>query len=165
MRTLDYVVAAGFALLLVTASPVRAQDQPAAPSPGVADQTGPADAGSAPIKGRLLDITPETLALLVDGQRVEIPMHTVKVVSVGGDSVKDGAAIGAVVMGTLCALTVCRFSENPGQFVTVLVFEAGLGALIGAGIDAMHSSPTIVYRKQAAGTPALRPAVTFRWKF
>lgn len=122
--------------------------------------------GSAPVKGRLLDLTPETIALLVDGKRVEIPMTTVDVVTVGGDPVGDGAAIGGAVLGVWCALVCGQGLRSGGEYALAVAFNTGLGALIGAGIDAAHSDQTTVYRrKDAAKAAVLRPAVAVTWRF
>lgn len=148
---------------LSCASPAAAQSAPSTPL-----------LDTAPVRGRLLDLTPETIALLVDGKRVEIPMNTVVAVHVGGDSVGNGAAIGGGVAGffaaLLCAGVSCGAEAIPG-----IAFYVGIGALVGAGVDALVVEPTTVFQRTPGGAvpkasrseyaPAPRPAVAFTWKF
>src|SRR3954469_18318532 len=57
------------------------------------------------LRGRLIALSPETLSLLVKGQRVDLPMDRVLRIDATRDSVVNGAAIGAALFSGLCALT------------------------------------------------------------
>ncbi len=109
------------------------------------------------LRGRLVELSSTTLAMLVDGQRVELPIDGVLRIDARGDSVKDGAAIGAAVMAGLSAFA-CAEVRSTGQCVTGAIVNTGLGALIGAGIDALHKGRTTIYRKPAAVALAVAPA-------
>jgi outer membrane lipoprotein SlyB len=63
----------------------------------------------------------------------------------GRDSLKNGAIIGAVVLGTWCAIICGQGLDNPGKLPLAVIVAAGEGAAIGAGIDAMLSRKTGIY--------------------
>jgi hypothetical protein len=102
------------------------------------------------LRGRLVELRATTLAMLVNGQRVELPIESVLRIDARGDSVKDGAAIGAAVMAGLAAFGCGLQATRAGQCVTGIIVNTGVGALIGAGIDALHKGRTTIYRKPAA---------------
>ena len=103
------------------------------------------------LRGRLVTLSPASLALLTgDNRRVEIPLDRVlRVETHGGDSLKNGAAIGAAVFGGL-VLATCASWGGGGECIAAGVFDAGLGALVGAGIDAMVGRSAIYSRPAAA---------------
>ena len=49
------------------------------------------------VRGRIVELSPTTLAMLVDGKRVDMPMNTVLRIDAPTDAVKDGAFIGGGV--------------------------------------------------------------------
>jgi hypothetical protein len=112
------------------------------------------------MRGTLLDLSADTLAMLVDGRRVEIPLDHVLRVDARHDPVKDGAIIGAAVMGGLAALA-CPYTDSGAGCAVAIAFETGLGALVGAGIDALHKGRTPIYIKPAKSGAALQ--LTFRF--
>ena len=76
---------------------------------------------------------------------------------------KNGATIGASVMGGLAALGCALGYGRTSQCVTGLVFNSAVGGLIGAGIDAWNGGRTTIYSKpapaaQAAAVPGPEPA-------
>ena len=109
------------------------------------------------LRGFLVDLTPTTLAMLVGGQRVDVPLDRVLRIEGRNDSVKDGAAYGAAVGGGLTALA-CLQALDARVCVPAAVFYAGLGALAGAGVDALHKGRTTIYSKPAAVSLAVAPA-------
>src|SRR3954471_14724080 len=60
----------------------------------------------AELRGRLLELTPESLTILVDGRRMDVPIDRVLRIETMRDSLKNGALIGAAVLGGWCAI-VC----------------------------------------------------------
>ena len=66
------------------------------------------------------------------------------------DSLKNGAVIGAVVLGTWCLIVCGQGLDSSGQLPAAVAVNAGLGALIGATIDARFSRG---------------PRLRFRWRF
>jgi hypothetical protein len=109
------------------------------------------------LRGYLVQLSPTTLAILVDGKRVEVPIENVLRIEGRNDSVKDGAAYGAAIGGGLVALT-CAQALELRYCVPAAVFYAGLGALAGAGVDALHKGRTTIYSKPAAVAIAVAPA-------
>jgi hypothetical protein len=119
------------------------------------------------VRGQLLDLSSRSVSMLVNNQAVEIPIERILRIDVRGDSVKNGAIIGALVVGGWCAL-VCGEALEGGAFPIFVVSEAGLGALIGAGIDAGIKGRTPIYIKPKAAAAQLVPAargVSFRVRF
>ena len=109
------------------------------------------------LRGFLVDLSSTTLAMLVDGRRVEVPLERVLRIEGRNDSVKDGAAYGAAIGGGLTALA-CAEALPTRICVTAAVFYTGIGALVGAGVDALHKGRTIIYSKPAAVSLAVAPA-------
>lgn len=66
------------------------------------------------------------------------------------DSLRNGAIIGAIVLGTWCLIVCGQGLDSSDQLAGVVALNAGLGALIGAGIDARFSR---------------RHRIMFRWRF
>jgi len=75
-----------------------------------------------------------------------------------GDSVKNGATIGALVVGGWCAFVCGQGVASGSEFMMAVAANAGLGALLGAFIDHDRVGRTTVFRR----SPALRvaPAIT-----
>jgi hypothetical protein len=113
------------------------------------------------LHGRLLELSPATLAILVDGRRVEVPMDDVLRIDTRHDSVKNGAIIGGAIAGGLVALTCSGFEGPASACVAAAIVDGGFGALIGAGIDALHKGRTPIYIK--AGKSASAVQVKFRF--
>lgn len=97
------------------------------------------------IHGSLLELGPETLAILVDGARTEFPLSSVRRVEREGDSLKNGAIIGAVVLGAWCAAICGQGLNRSSQLFPAIVVNAGVGAVIGALFDADHKGRTRIY--------------------
>jgi hypothetical protein len=116
------------------------------------------------LRGCLLNIGPETLSMLVDNRRVDLPLTDVLRIDRRGDSLKNGALIGAGVFAALCALGCYAGTRNAGEATAALVIDTALGAAIGASIDAMHSGRTAIYRKGAEST-ARQIGVALRVRF
>ncbi len=122
-----------------------------------------ADSGDV-VRGQILGLSGETLALLTrDNRRVEVPLDRVLRIEIHGDSVKNGAAIGAAIMGGLSLLTCARFGGG-GACVGGLVVNAVVGGLVGAGIDALNNGRTTIYSKPAATPAASGPGARVQFK-
>jgi hypothetical protein len=113
------------------------------------------------LRGRLIDLSPDSLAILVDGRRVDVPIDNVLRIDSTHDSVKNGAIIGASVMGGLAALTCAGYANDARECVTGVVIDTGFGALIGAGIDALHKGRSPIYIKAGKSASALQ--VKLKW--
>lgn len=110
------------------------------------------------IRGHIVELSATTLALLVNGQRVEVPIDRVLRIDARHDSVKNGAAIGALVLGGLAGLGCLATVGSSGICATGVTLYAGLGALAGAGVDALHKGRTTIYSKPSPVSLALAPA-------
>ena len=127
--------------------------------------------GGGEARGQLLRLGPDTLTLLEQGTSRDIPLASVTRIDARGDSVKNGAIIGAVVLGAWCAL-ICPqgldgYSNN--QLPYILGVNIALGAAVGAGIDAMHVGRTTIYQQGepvAGGGPiGARAQLSKRFRF
>ena len=97
------------------------------------------------IRGWLLQSGPATLSLLDDGTVRDVRLADVARIEQRGDSVKNGAVIGATILGGWCALICPQGLDGyRGQFGYVLAIDTARGAAIGAGIDAMHVGRTTI---------------------
>jgi len=107
-----------------------------------------ADSGDV-VQGSLVSLSRESLAMLTpDNRRVEIPLDRVLRIETTGDSLKNGAAIGAMVLGGLVGAT-CASWGGGGECVAAALVDGGLGALVGAGIDALNPGRTAIYSRPA----------------
>jgi len=151
------MLAAAVALLLLPAS---AHAQP----PAVARQHPGEDVivtqstSGQEIRGQIVELSSTTLAMLVAGRRVELPIESVLRIDGQNDPVKNGAAIGAVTVGGLATLGCFSALGTSGFCVTNGLLYAGLGALAGAGVDALHKGRTTIYSKPSPVSVALAPA-------
>ena len=146
MKALAFLAAVGMA------TPVAAQGA-ATISPRPVSAVYVRSVGGDEARGQLLRLGPDTLTLLEQGTSRDIPFNEIIRIDARGDSVKNGAIIGAVVLGAWCAL-VCPqgldgYSNN--QLPYILGVNIALGAAVGAGIDAMHVGRTTIYQQ---GGPA-----------
>ena len=99
------------------------------------------------IRGQLLRLGPDTLSLLDEGTVRDVRLTDVDRIESRGDSVKNGAIIGAAILGGWCALICPQGLDGyAGQFAYVLAINTALGAAIGSGIDAMHVGRTTIYQ-------------------
>lgn len=106
------------------------------------------------VHGRIVDLSPQSLTIFTsDNRRVDMPLDRVLRIEARGDSLKNGAAIGAVVLGGIVALACSGSGGTAGECATAVVLDAGMGALIGAGLDALNEGRSTLYSR-----PAMAPA-------
>jgi hypothetical protein len=118
------------------------------------------------VSGSLLDATSRSLTLLVDRQPVTVSFERVRQVQRRGDSVRDGARIGALVLGLWCAY-ICRQSV-PGIWPYAVVTNSLVGAALGAGIDAGIPGRSTIYvapPRTEAQPAGLRPMARLSFRF
>jgi len=119
-------------------------------------------------EGRLISVTPTTLSMLIKNQQVEVPLESISRVDATGDPLKNGALIGALVMGIACAVFCGQGLSDSDQLPLAIGANVGWGALIGAAIDWSHTSRTTIYSSPAIQTPVARSAgrvTLFRFHF
>lgn len=106
-------------------------------------------------RGTFLEVSGSSVALVVDGQRREIPGIQVRQVARrGGDSVWNGALIGAAFGATAVAFDRSREDRVPFALIGAYMYGA-----IGAGIDALIPRDTAVYRAQGSRTVRVTPVI------
>lgn len=119
------------------------------------------DSGSV-VRGRMVELSPESLTVLTsDSRRVAMPIDKVLRIEAHGDSLKNGAGIGAAIMGGL-SLLGCAAASDVGFCTRMSLFNVGFGALIGAGVDALNGGRSTLYEKAA---PAKTAGVAFKLKW
>ncbi|MEO6238708.1 MAG: hypothetical protein ABIQ52_17060 [Vicinamibacterales bacterium] len=145
-------------VLLLMPAPARAQAGPGSRPHTGEDVIVTQSTSGQEIRGHIVELSATTLALLVNGQRVEVPIDRVLRIDARHDSVKNGAAIGALSLGGLSALgCFATVGTTSGICVTSTALNAGLGALAGAGIDALHKGRTTIYSKPSPVSVAIAP--------
>jgi hypothetical protein len=106
----------------------------------------------------LLRLERETVDLLVDGAVVTHPLSSISRIERKGDSLRNGAIIGAIVGFAYC-LTVCSQGlDNARQAKAVAIATGGIGGLIGLGIDAATEGRTTIYAAGEAANSTRRAA-------
>jgi hypothetical protein len=104
------------------------------------------------LKGRLVSLDPDTVTLIVKDHQTSLPLSRVVRITVRrGDSVRNGAIIGAVIGGALCARTCGQGLNSGGELPLAVALSAGVWSLAGAGIDASHRREEVLYER--APTP------------
>jgi hypothetical protein len=147
------------------AAPQAKPDQPPAPSERVIVKVaGP----EREFRGRLLRLDSQSLSLQLDDRRVDFPVDQVLQIDVvRRDSLINGAVFGALYVAA-CMAWWCQqgLDSSEGQGPLDVVAGIGMGALMGAGIDALFKKRTTVFR--AGGSPGPVPfnaALSFRVRF
>ena len=115
--------------------------------------------GGGEMRGQLLRLGPETLTLLEQGSSHDVRLADVTRIETRGDSVKNGAIIGAAILAGWCALICPQGLDGYSgrDFGYILAVNTALGALVGAGIDGMHVGRTTIYQP-AETISARRPS-------
>jgi hypothetical protein len=126
--------------------------------------------GGGEARGQLLRLGPDTLTLLEQGSSHDIRLADVTRIETRGDSVKNGAIIGAAILAGWCALICPQVLDGySGQFGYVLAVNTALGAAIGAGIDGMHVGRTTIYQQHdvasAPGRSGVKGFFSKRFRF
>jgi hypothetical protein len=110
------------------------------------------DESGAETSGRLLRLSPDSLVLLVDGTERRFETARVARIQKRGDSLRNGAIIGAVVGGVLgiisAGIAECPGRETggcPGTRATFFLMSTGVYSAIGTGIDALIPGRTTLY--------------------
>ena len=101
------------------------------------------------ISGHLIELSPESLAILTAAGRMDVPLNTLERIDATHDSLVNGAVIGGLSLGLWCAVICGQGLDSTDSLPTAVIVNAGLGALIGAGIDAAHKGRTPIYIRTA----------------
>jgi hypothetical protein len=109
--------------------------------------------------GRLLRLNRDSLVLLVEGAERQFEAAHVTRIQQRGDSLRNGAIIGAIV-GVALGIVTAGFSDCPGDHpggscpgsrAALLLVSTGVYAGIGTGIDALIPGRTTLYEAASAG--------------
>jgi hypothetical protein len=106
------------------------------------------------IKGTFIGVAGDVLLVAVPEER-HIAADTIAKVQ-RADPIWNGAVIGAVVMGGWCAFVCGQGVDSRNQWLPVVAANAGFGALIGLGVDALSGSRTLLQRASPVVTATRR---------
>ena len=95
------------------------------------------------LRGRVIDLSRDRLALLIDGSRRDLPLDRVVRIQVDGDPVRDGAIIGAIIGGALSLAALRRAGASTAIAFTTM--NVAVWAALGTAIDAMIPGRRTVY--------------------
>lgn len=159
MKTISRCAALVLALLLPVSAHAQGgagpQSSPKAGEEVIVTQS----ASGEELHGRMVELSGTTLAMLVNGQRVDVPIDNVVRIDARTDSVTNGALIGGGIM-LVSGVFACAagVTAESGQCVGPLVFNTLFGVLAGMGIDALHKGRTTIYSKPSRVALAVAPA-------
>ena len=159
MRKIQRAISLAVLLLSSSTAIASAGQQPTAAKAGeqvIVTQT----ASGEELHGRLVELSSTSLAILVDGRRVEIPVENVLRIDVRNDSLKNGAIIGGAVMAGLTGLG-CVGLDDAAACAYVLAVNTGVGVLGGIAIDALHKGRTPIYIKAGKSGSSLQVRIRF----
>ena len=108
-------------------------------------------AGTPRQTGLLQSLTPEGLTVMVAGESRYIRREDVQKLWKRGDSKLNGFLIGAGATGVVMGGFLAALCDNDcgGEAVAVTAIYAGLGGLVGVGVDALIVGKTLVYKRPA----------------
>jgi hypothetical protein len=115
------------------------------------------------VQGRIVDLTPDSLALAAKGGRQEVRYaHIVTIDRV--DDLKNGALIGLAVGVGLFALEAAVAAEDgltlsATGYVAIGALYGGLGAGAGTGIDALIGGNRNIYRRGSGTRISIAPSI------
>jgi len=116
--------------------------------------------GGEQTKGKILSLSPTSIAILTRSERHDLDEGDVSViVQRRQDSLKNGALWGAGITSVVFGIglaQVCEGECGSAVLVSGVLFYAGLGAGIGVGIDAMITSPRVIFEKASSSSSRLR---------
>ena len=111
------------------------------------------------VTGKIAELSPSSLALVVSGRRRdlrEVDVTTIR--QRRGDSLQNGALIGMCIGGglVLAAVAAADDADLGGWGVAMTVTYAGIGAGVGAGVDALIVTRQVIYEQPPAQGARLR---------
>ena len=118
------------------------------------------------IRGGLLKLDTQAVSVRVNGRETEIPLDSVRrIVQEKRDSVWDGALLCGLWAGVMTLLNGGQGLDEPTSKWTALP-AAGMGALLGAGLDSLrHKKTTLFEAPDRRQPPVPRAAVAVTLRF
>jgi hypothetical protein len=112
--------------------------------------------GSEQTKGKILSLSPTSIAILTKGERHDLDESDVsEIVQRRQDSLRNGALWGAGVTSVLFGIglaQVCEGECGSALLVSGILFYGGLGAGIGVGVDALITSQRVIFEKASSSS-------------
>ena len=119
-----------------------------------------------PAPGRLMELARDAVTLEIGGERQRFALDDVaRIVEERDDSIVNGALIGALVAGGVCALTCREEADTEAYRRLGIGVIAGFGALVGAGVDLAHPTRTTIYPRSPQSRPGRSAHVGWRVRF
>ena len=110
-------------------------------------------------KGRLVSLTGSAVVLEMDSTTRTINLTDVVRIDRQGDSLKNGAIIGAVIGGVAGIITAGGLADCPGASshcpgtrVAGALIATGVWSVIGVGIDALIPGRTLLWKASSQGS-------------
>ena len=126
---------------------------------GPGDTITVVDAKGSETKGQIGKLSRDSLMLLTaSGPRALSEADVSLIRQRRGDSLKNGAIIGAVAATAYVLTAIALLGDSDGgdiivsTAITSTVLIAGMGAAAGAGIDALIKGNHVIYRKPSSGS-------------
>lgn len=116
------------------------------------------------LKGKVSNLTPDALSLVVDGTSTDVPYDRIVRIAGPRDTLANGALIGFGV-GAALALTARGTQDSrdwdtsPGAYVAGTLIFGGLGTAVGVGIDALIRRDREIYRRGGGAHATVAPAL------
>ena len=138
----------------------------------LASRTRPGDAlvvtdrSGREITGSLARLSDSAVTLVANGVERDVALTDVGRIEKRGDSLKNGALIGAGVMAAPVLLWLGSGCDRGcGTLIGAAVFNAGLGAFVGALIDRAHEGRTSLFNREQVDrqTAGPVPSLTNLW--
>jgi hypothetical protein len=121
------------------------------------------------LRARLVALAEHEVEIERNGRREVWRLDDVVKIDKAGDSLANGALIGALVLGGWCALVCGQGLDGNSSIGGVVVANAALGAAVGAGVDALRHDRSRLFPLRTDGPlPAPRGktlSVAFRVTF
>ena len=108
------------------------------------------------LRGKLVELSAESVSMLVDGSRIDLPLERVLRVDATHDSIVNGAVIGGALLAGLCALNCGQGLDSTGDLPKAIAGSAMWGALAGGIIDWRRKGRVPIYIKPATSGSSLQ---------
>lgn len=118
-------------------------------------------------KGKLVKLDADAVVLRVAAEQVRFDLAQVSRITRLGDSLKNGAMVGAAIGAGLGVLKAHLFAGGTGERIAGVAASTAIYAAIGTCIDAAVQARTVIYPAPAVrisiGAAGAAVSVTLRW--
>jgi hypothetical protein len=121
------------------------------------------DAAGRNTTGKFVTVLGDSLLLSVPGER-RFPKRVIAKVR-RSDPLWNGAIIGGFVLGVWCAVVCGQGLDTGDSLLRVVAANAGIGALIGAGMDALDKPQLLYSKPPGLQGSRMRYGVTLRFQY